>query len=245
MPAVIAPYWYAPVAYEALVQLTRLQEGLPYQPPRRHASGAILEYVAVPSWALAELGLTVTEDGRRVRKSMSAVVRCPGCGRNARYLSPAADRRWGCYQCNPLQAELGWDIGQRVMSYACALRMFLEGRALRRYYIRLYRAVALKLPDIRDPMDVTMLPLAALLLQLPIYSPVQRSWWYRRPRWWGQGRMQPGPVAKLLRPHLLSAMIDSVLHPDAFHVRYVQGVPPTAWVRRPPPRKIPVHPPAR
>lgn len=212
--AVLPLVWSSTLAYRRLVQLT--------QPPvwkrgdRTHAADLLAP----------EIGLL---RGPQILSILSPrpidhhpYVRCR-CGHGAYRLVAAGDPpHWGCSACLRLKAtKWPWTITEILLAeYLCGLRIGLTGRDLCKRRARLLQRLQERhLRHGHTPQDLVLLAVGgALLKRKPLHD---RRGWGRRPG--GEIRekiIRSGPLWDRLFPQLVPAMIDQLLHPDAFLRRF-------------------------
>ena len=139
------------------------------------------------------------------------VTRCPNCEAEV-YLLRGAREGWVCRCCYPARwCQLEVSLG----AYAMGLRIGLGGRQMVRRRRRLMKALARIATRARRPRDLVLLAAGAALIQ---YSPH----WRRQPPHTRLPpcRSQGGPFLRAAAPHYLSAVVDTLLHPDAFYCRF-------------------------
>jgi hypothetical protein len=187
--------------YRRIVQAPTLPHGY------RWRSDPIPEIVKTLA---ADCDITVGPSPGRV------VVRCPNCRTDAYRLHGARDG-WVCQRCDGVRwSQLELMIG----AYAMAARIGLTGRAVRQRRDRLIRQLNRIVYEGRSARALLLLAVGGAVLQ---YSPL----WQRRAP--GQAVRLDGPVWRSLQPHVLGALIDQLLHPAAFFMRFRST---HAWDRR-------------
>jgi hypothetical protein len=135
------------------------------------------------------------------------VVRCPSCGTDA-YRLHGARHGWVCRRCDGVR----WSqVELMIGSYAMGACVGYTGQAMKRRRDRLIGELNHTVRAGRSARDLSLIALGATVLQ---YSP---RWQRRAP---GQAVRLEGPVWRSVRPHMLGAIIDQLLHPSAFFQRF-------------------------
>lgn len=139
-------------------------------------------------------------------------VECPTCQNVGQYLIEQPRRRWGCATCtkHPQHPMLEVMLGDYVFAH----RIGMRGKLLVRKHRRLTRALAQVARDARTPAELLRLSLAVPVMKLPL-------WERRVPHpLGGISLVMSGPMHKALAPHLVDAMVDSLIHPLAYMDRF-------------------------
>jgi hypothetical protein len=200
-----------PDVYDARLALGRL-----WQLYRRFVQARSLEQgyrwrsAPMPS----EVRILAADCGLKLGPQMGrVVVVCLRCRREV-YLLRACLDGWACARCDPQRLS---QVERLMGSYAMGLRIGYTGRAMRRRRIRLAANLARLARHARCPSDVCHLALGSALEE---YSP---HWLRgRRPGHGGVAGDLGSPVLRDLGSVFMRAIIDQLLHPDAFYARFVQ-----------------------
>ena len=139
------------------------------------------------------------------------VTPCPFCHSQV-YLLRGTLHGWQCRRCHGVRwSQLEVSLG----AYAMGLRIRLGGRLMVRRRERIIMALAHLAPRVRRYRDHWLLGAGGCLLE---YSP---HWRRYHPRAGLPRHLRgDGPVMRALGPPCLSAVVDTLLHPDAFYQRF-------------------------
>ena len=155
---------------------------------------------------------------------------CPRCRWQAELLRQGPDGYWACRGCRDWEGTGKVGRFERVDvalgAYACGLRIGLSGAIrmtmLRRELVRIGARIARR-P--RREADIRrLLGIAALAGRRARWTPsLAGRWRWRRTGHAGMTpvlQVAPGPLQAAMAPHLIPAMIDSLLHPTAYLARF-------------------------
>jgi hypothetical protein len=198
-----------PLIYDARLALARL-----WQVYRRWIEAPALDYGY--RWRSQPMPAVVKQLAEDCRIMIGpwpgrVVTRCPSC-RMEVYLLRGTPDGWECRWCHGQR----WDqLEVSLGAYAMGLRIGLGGRPMVQRRHRLMRAVARLAMRAQAARDLWLLAAGSALIG---YSP---HWRRYHPRAGEAGRR--GKATTLLRvvgPDYLPSLIDTLLHPDAFHGRF-------------------------
>ena len=146
---------------------------------------------------------------------------CPSCGQKVLSLR-WEEASWVCHWCRPVPS---WHVAAYRLAgvYQQVLLLGVYGRTAYRQARRLGRGLAWLSRRARTPWHLWLLAAGGNLLRVPVRWQWARSLALldRRPM------ARTGPVWDAVARHLVPALMDELLHPDAYIVRFGE------WLQRP------------
>ena len=141
---------------------------------------------------------------------------CPTCAREAWWLT-AEGGEWKCTRCTKWALTRTENL---LGEFACAIRIGATGASIERRRQRLLRRLSLLAAKARTPKDLWLLAIGAPLVKQRLVRNRHGIHAVRRLAKLSRPAPGVGPILRRLRPWVLEAHIEELLHPNAYMGRF-------------------------